>query len=69
MYSFTPEERASGTHWIGVWVGPRTGLDDAERRKSCPYRDSNSDRSAVQPVASRCTGCPRTLITDLIEIR
>jgi hypothetical protein len=26
--TFTP-----GTHWIGSWVGPRNGLDDAERRK------------------------------------
>jgi hypothetical protein len=24
---------ASGTHWIGFWVGPRTGLDDIEKRK------------------------------------
>jgi hypothetical protein len=23
---FTP-----GTHWIGVWVGPRAGLDDMEK--------------------------------------
>jgi hypothetical protein len=23
---FTPGEIASGTHWKGVWVGPRTGL-------------------------------------------
>jgi hypothetical protein len=30
---FTPEERAPGTHWIGGWVGPRTGLDDVEMRK------------------------------------
>jgi hypothetical protein len=30
---FTPGERAPGTHWIGGWVGPRTGLDDVERRK------------------------------------
>jgi hypothetical protein len=27
---FTPGERAPGTHWIGGWVGPRTGLDDDE---------------------------------------
>jgi hypothetical protein len=38
---FTPEERAPGTHWIGGWVDP--------------YRDSNSDPSVVQPVASRYT--------------
>jgi hypothetical protein len=26
---FTAGERASDTHWIGGWVGPRTGLGDA----------------------------------------
>jgi hypothetical protein len=31
--SFTPRERASFTDWIGGWVGPRTSLDDVERRK------------------------------------
>jgi hypothetical protein len=30
---FTPWERAPGTHWIGVWVGPRAGKDDVEKRK------------------------------------
>jgi hypothetical protein len=33
LSSFTPGERAPGTHWIGGWVGPRFGLDDVERRK------------------------------------
>jgi hypothetical protein len=28
---FTPGERAPGTHWIGVWVGPRAGPDDMEK--------------------------------------
>jgi hypothetical protein len=28
----TPGERAPGTHWIGGWVGPRTGLDIVEKR-------------------------------------
>jgi hypothetical protein len=28
---FTPGERASGTHWIGSWVGLRAGLDDMEK--------------------------------------
>jgi hypothetical protein len=31
--SFTPEERAPGTHWIGCWMDPRAGLDDVEKRK------------------------------------
>jgi hypothetical protein len=28
-----PEERALGTHWLGGWVGPRTGLNDMKKRK------------------------------------
>jgi hypothetical protein len=47
---FTP-----GTHWIGAWVGPRTGLGDAKRRESCLYRDSNWDSWAVQSVTSGYT--------------
>jgi hypothetical protein len=31
--SFTAGEKAPGTHWIGGWVGPRAGLDAAEKRK------------------------------------
>jgi hypothetical protein len=30
---FSAGEMAPGTHWIGGLVGPRTGLDDVERRK------------------------------------
>jgi hypothetical protein len=30
---FTPREGAPGTHWIGGWVGPRTDLDDMEKKK------------------------------------
>jgi hypothetical protein len=30
---FTPEEKSPGTQWIGVWMGPRAGLDDVEKRK------------------------------------
>jgi hypothetical protein len=33
---FTPGERGPGTHWIGGWVGPRTGLDDMQKRKFLP---------------------------------
>jgi hypothetical protein len=28
-----PGERAPGTHWIGVLVGPKAGLDNVEKRK------------------------------------
>jgi hypothetical protein len=34
--AFTPGEKASGTHWVGGLVGPRTGLNDVERRKILP---------------------------------
>jgi hypothetical protein len=32
-YHFTPRERASGTHWIGGWVGPRAVLVMVAKRK------------------------------------
>jgi hypothetical protein len=32
-------------------------VDDVERRKSCPYGDSKSHFSAVQPVATLYTDC------------
>jgi hypothetical protein len=54
---FTPGVRAPGAHWVGGWVDPRDSLDDLEKENSCPYRDSNSNLSVVQPVASRYTDC------------
>jgi hypothetical protein len=30
---FTQEEKALSTHWLGVLVGPRAGLDDVDKRK------------------------------------
>jgi hypothetical protein len=33
VISFTPGERAPGTHWIGDWVGSRAFLDDVVKRK------------------------------------
>jgi hypothetical protein len=53
----TPAERAPDTHWIGGWVGPRTDQDDMEKRKPCLHGDSNTDPSAVQPVASCYSDC------------
>jgi hypothetical protein len=40
----TPGERVPCNHWIGGWVGPRTGLDAVE---------NIPDPTAVRPVASR----------------
>jgi hypothetical protein len=45
----TPGESALDTHCIGDWVGPRTSMDDVEREKSCPYRDSKSNSQPSSP--------------------
>jgi hypothetical protein len=53
---FTPREEAVGTHCIGGWVGPRTILDAAVKRKiSSPHRESNPRTPIVQPAAQRYT--------------
>jgi hypothetical protein len=50
---FTPEERASGTNWLGGWVGPSGGFDTVNKRRiSCK---SNPKPPVVEPVASRYT--------------
>jgi hypothetical protein len=47
---FTPVKGHRVPILIGGWVGPRTGLDDTERRKiSCPCRDSNPSRPDRSP--------------------
>jgi hypothetical protein len=58
VVSFTPRppyprEKSPRCPLDRRWVDPRVGLDDVEKRNSWPYRDSNSDSSVVQPVASR----------------
>jgi hypothetical protein len=52
-----PGERTPGIHWIGGWVGPRSGLDDVKKGNILPVRDLNCDLSAVQSVASRYIDC------------
>jgi hypothetical protein len=41
-----PGRFSLGTHWIGGWVGPRTGLDNVERRNILPLPGLE-----LQPVA------------------
>jgi hypothetical protein len=53
---FISGERASGTHWIGDWVGPRTGLDDVKNRNILPLAGLEL-RPLLQPVACRYTDC------------
>jgi hypothetical protein len=66
----TPEEKASGTHWMGSWVSPRAGLNDVEKRKvSAPAMNRTP---AVQPVPlsvptelSRHVQLYHTFLTDV----
>jgi hypothetical protein len=51
-----PRGKTPDTHCIGEWVDSRVGLD-MEKWKLLPPRDSNSDSSVVQSVASRYTDC------------
>jgi hypothetical protein len=47
---FAPRERGPGTHWIGRWVDPRTGLGrGGEERKSKPLQ--GLEPLIIQPVA------------------
>jgi hypothetical protein len=48
-----PRERVSGSHWIGVWVGPRVGLDAVENRIIFHCRVSNSGFPAHIPFLYR----------------
>jgi hypothetical protein len=46
---FTPRERDPVTHWIGGWVGPRSGLDMVSKRKiPSPRGESNPDHPITQ---------------------
>jgi hypothetical protein len=49
--------KSPSTHWIGSWVNPRTGLDGVKKRNILHTLEIALLRSAVQPVASRCTDC------------
>jgi hypothetical protein len=50
---FTPEERATGIHCIGGWMGPKVGLDSVKKRKMWHCRESNAGRPARSPSLSR----------------
>jgi hypothetical protein len=48
-----PRERATIKHWLGGWVGPRTGLDDVERDLAFQHIASCSTDSTI----TTHTGC------------
>jgi hypothetical protein len=49
LVRFTLEEIDPGTHWIGGWLGCKTGLKAVERRKILPYRKLNTGLPARRP--------------------
>jgi hypothetical protein len=49
----TPQESAAGTHWLADRIGPRTALDNVEKRTFYLYWYSKSNPSAVQPLQLR----------------
>jgi hypothetical protein len=44
---FTTGESASGTHWIGGWVGPRADLEAVEKIKILSPRRQSKPRTQV----------------------
>jgi hypothetical protein len=42
----TPRESAPGVHWIGGWVGPRTGVDAVVKRKIPSLCQDSNPRSS-----------------------
>jgi len=49
-----PEEIAPGTHWLGVWVSPRAGLDAVARKNKSHYRplSRSEPRSSARSIIS-----------------
>jgi hypothetical protein len=68
VVSFTSRPLYPRYHWIGLWTGPKAGLDDVEKPNSSPYQDSKSDPSVVQPVACTDWAIPGMEISRYVYI-
>jgi hypothetical protein len=65
-FRFNPGERAPGTHWIGVWVDSRAGLDFVGKEKIlAPTGIRNPTSFVVQPDGSRYTGVIQSALATL----
>jgi hypothetical protein len=59
---FIPGEGASGTHWMGGWVGPRAGLDRVKKSKiSFSCRELNPGRPGRSPPLYRLSSYNKRL--------
>jgi hypothetical protein len=56
-WSDSHRERASHTHWTGDWVGPRTDLNDVEKRKFLILPGPELSPPSRPAVANRSTDC------------
>jgi hypothetical protein len=66
---FTPREWASGSLWIGGWVGPRAVLDAVVKRKiPSPRRETKPRTPIVQAVAQRSTDWAIAALLKLYEL-
>jgi hypothetical protein len=52
LFSLYPGDRVPGTHWMEGWVGPRTGLNEVERRKFLTLREIELSDLDFQSIAS-----------------
>jgi len=51
--TLSPGKETPGTHWTGVWVGSRDGLDAVAKRKiPNPFQKLNTDSPARSLVAT-----------------
>jgi hypothetical protein len=57
--ALTLTERASGTHWIGGWVGPGVGLDAMKKRKisfSCLESNPGHPARSLDAIPTELSG-------------
>jgi hypothetical protein len=47
---FTARERVTSTHCIGDWMGPRLGIDAAEKKEDLHCREWKSNRPDRSPL-------------------
>jgi hypothetical protein len=58
----SPDRFILGTHWIGGWVGPRTGLDYVKKRKKISPVTGLELRSLARPARNQ------SLYTALVRL-
>jgi hypothetical protein len=60
-----PGKRAPSTHWIGGWVGPRTGLDTVVKRNSKP--PLRLEPTIIQPAVAQRYATELSRFRDMLS--